>query len=281
MAEDPSTADYWDRRADAWANREGMLERFTESLGRSGIEALAPRPGERLLDVGCGPGATTLALANLVGAGGEVVGLDIAPSMVSAAERRARDAGVANARFLVHDLTEGPLPEGFDGVYSRFGVMFFPRPEAAFANLVASLRAGGRFAAVVWASPGDNPWMTLTNSAAAAPLGAELTPPDPSAPGPFSLCDPGRCTALLTAAGLVDVAVEPVHARFELPVDSAPFEIASMLHIGPLGDAFGAADQVVRSDAVTAVLEAAEAFRVDGGWELPGHALVLTGARPD
>lgn len=280
MAEDPSTAEYWDRRAEAWANREGMTERFTESLGRSGIDALAPQPGEQLLDVGCGPGATTLALANLVGPGGEAVGLDIAPGMVAAAERRAGDAGVANARFLVHDLAEGLVPEGFDGVFSRFGVMFFAQPEVAFANLVGSLRAGGRFAGVVWASPGENPWMTLPTLAAAGPLGAELTPPEPDAPGPFSLCDPDRCSSLLAAAGLVDVAVEPVHARLELPVDSAPFEIASMLHIGPLGDAFEAAGQEVRSDAVTAVLDAAEAYRVDGGWELPGHALVLTGARP-
>ena len=99
-----------DRRAEAWADPRKDDGAFTESLGRSGIEALAPRPGERLLDVGCGPGATTLALANLVGSAGEAVGLDIAPAMVAAAERRAGDAGVPNARFLVHDLGEGPCP---------------------------------------------------------------------------------------------------------------------------------------------------------------------------
>jgi SAM-dependent methyltransferase len=280
MDEDPTAADYWDRRAEAWDHREGVLERFTEDIGRAGIEALDPQPGERLLDIGCGPGATTLDLAGRVGALGEVVGVDISPGMVAAAQRRAAGAGVANARFVVHDVTDAPLPESYDGVFSRFGVMFFPRPEDAFANLGASLRPGGRFAAVVWAGPVDNPWMSVTNLAAAAPLGVELTLPDPTAPGPFSLADPERALALLRTAGLADGAVDAVHARLAMPVDSAPFEVASMLHIGPLGDAFAAAGQEQRAAAVTAVLEAAEAYRVDGGWELPGHALVLRGVRP-
>lgn len=281
MADRTFDSEYWDSRAEAWDNREGMLERFTEDLGRVGIDALAPAAGERAVDVGCGPGSTTIDLAGRVGAGGEVVGLEISPAMVAAAERRAANAGVGNARFVVHDLEQGPLVEGFDIAYSRFGVMFFARPDAAFSNLVASLRPGGRFAAVVWASPFENPWMPITSFSAAGALGVELPPPSLDGPGPFSLSDPDALVTLLQGAGLVDVGVERALGRLELHADSAAFEIASMLRIGPLGDAFNAADDDVRVAAVDAVLAAAEPHRSVEGWQLPGCALVASGVRPD
>ena len=281
MADNAFDGDYWDSRAEAWDNREGMLERFTEDLGRAGIDALAPEPGERVLDVGCGPGSTTVDLAGRVGSGGEVIGLEISPAMVAAAERRVANAGVGNARFLVHDLERAPLVEGYDAAYSRFGVMFFAEPERAFSNLVASLRPGGRFAAVVWAPPQENPWMAITSASAAAALGTELSLPAPGGPGPFSLSDADSLVTLLQGAGLVDVAVEPVLGRLELHTDSAAFEVASMLRIGPLGDAFGAAGRDGQAAAVEAVLIASEPHRTGDGWELPGCALVATGARPD
>jgi SAM-dependent methyltransferase len=281
MAENAYDSEYWDSRADAWANREGMLERFTEDLGRVGIDALAPASGERVLDVGCGPGSTTIDLAGRVGAAGDVVGLEISPAMVASAERRAADIGVGNARFVVHDLEQAPLVEGFDAAYSRFGVMFFARPDAAFSNLVASLRPGGRFAAVVWASPQENPWMAITNATAADALGIELSPPAPGGPGPFSLSDPDSLVTLLQGAGLVDVGVERALGRLELHQRSVDFEVASLLGIGPLGKTFAAADDEVRAAAVAAVLAASEPHRTAEGWELPGCALVATGVRPD
>ncbi len=281
MAENAYDSEYWDSRADAWANREGMLERFTEDLGRVGIDALAPAPGERVVDVGCGPGSTTIDLAGRVGDAGDVVGLEISPAMVAAAERRAADIGVGNARFVVHDLEHAPLVEGFDAAYSRFGVMFFARPDAAFSNLVASLRPGGRFAAVVWASPQENPWMAITSASAAGALGIDLAPPAPGGPGPFSLSDPDSLITLLQGAGLVDVGVERTLGRLELHERSVDFEVASMLRIGPLGETFAAADDEVRAAAVEAVLAASEPHRSEEGWELPGCALVATGVRPD
>jgi len=280
MAESPSSAEYWDARAGAWANREGMLERFTEDLGRVGIDALAPAPGERVVDIGCGPGGTTIDLAGRVGPRGEAVGLEISPAMAVAGGQRAAEAGVGNARFVVHDLERGPLAEGFDAAYSRFGVMFFTEPESAFANLAASLRPGGRFAAVVWAPPQENPWMVVSNLAAVGVLGVELELPAPGAPGPFSLSDPDALTALLEGSGFVEVAVEPVRGRLELRTESAAFDVASMLEIGPLGSAFAGADDDTRTAAVAAVLTAAEPFRQAGGWELPGCALVASCIRP-
>jgi SAM-dependent methyltransferase len=159
--------------------------------------------------------------------------------------------------------------------------MFFARPEAAFSNLVTSLRPGGRFAAGVWASPAENPWMAITSASAAGTLGIELPPPAPGGPGPFSLSDPDALITLLQGAGLVDVDVERVLGRLELHTGSAEFEVASMLRIGPLGDAFVGADQEVRGAAVDAVLAAADGHRTGEGWQLPGCALVATGVRPD
>ena len=106
------------------------------------------------------------------------------------------------------------------------------------------------------------------------------SPPGPGEPGPFSLADDGRGPALLTEAGLVDVSSEPVVGHIQLPADTAAIEVASMLAIGPVSEAFVAADADTRAAAVGAVLEAAEPFRTDGGWELPGRALVVQGDRP-
>ena len=133
---------------------------------------------------------------------------------------------------------------------------------------------------MVWAPLGDNPWMAITNLAAAVALGAPLVPPGPGEPGPFSLGDDGRGPSLLTGAGLVDVSSEPVVGHIQLPADTAAIEVASMLSIGPLSEAFVAADADTRAAAVRSVLETAEPFRVDRGWELPGRALVLRGDRP-
>ena len=232
--------------------------------------------------MGCGPGSTTIDLAGRVGDAGDVVGLEISPAMVAAAERRAADVGVGNARFVVHDLEHAPLVEGFDAAYSRFGVMFFARPDAAFSNLVASLRPGGRFAAVVWASPQENPWMAITNASAAGALGVELAPPAPGGPGPFSLSDPDSLFTLLQGAGLVDVGVERTLGRLELhqrfgrlrggvdaPHRAARRDLRRRRRRGPGRRRSRPSSPPPSPTAATE------------GWELPGCALVATGVRPD
>lgn len=272
--------DYWERRAEAWDHRVGILERFTEDFGHAAMDTLGPVVGARVLDVGCGPGSTTLDLGTRVLPAGAVVGLDISPAMIAAGQRRAASAGVDNVDFVLHDLKEGPLPEPFDVVFSRFGVMFFTRPEVAFANLVRSLEPGGRFACVVWAPIDRNPWMSLPTVVGAGALDAELTLPAHGEPGPFSLSDRSALIGLLEGAGLVDVEVTECLGRLEIPAASADAEIASMLEIGPLGDAFAAADSATRGAAIGSVLAAVETFRVGAGWELPGAALVVSARRP-
>lgn len=205
--------EFWDKRAAAWERRADEISAFSDTYGSAAIEALAPQPGEQVLDVGCGPGVTTLDLARLVGPDGTAMGVDISEGMVGAARRRADTAAVSNATFLFADAATADLGGPFDAVYSRFGVMFFADPPAAFANIAGALRPGGRLAWAVWGPLADNPWMFVPSMAASAPLGAELSIPEPGAPGPFSLSDADHVRELLLAAGLEDVSVTPVDGR--------------------------------------------------------------------
>lgn len=272
--------EFWDRRAAAWERRADEISAFSDTYGGAAMEALAPQPGERVLDVGCGPGVTTADLARQVGPDGTATGVDISEGMVGAAQRRAEAAGVANASFLVADAATADLGGPFDAVFSRFGVMFFGDPAAAFSNIVGALRPGGRLAWAVWGPLQDNPWMFVPSLAAAAPLQAELTLPEPGAPGPFSLSDADQVQSLLTAAGLEDVAVTPVDGARVITAANADEDLAMVLEVGPFGEAYDAADEAARRAAIDAVVAAMEPYRDGDGWRLPGRSLTVTGRRP-
>jgi len=179
-------------------------------FGAAMFDAAALRPGEHVLDVGCGDGVTSVEAAGLVESGGAVVGVDISGPMLDLARRRADDAGVTNVAFLEADAQTHPFPDGtFDVVISRFGVMFFADPRAAFANLARSLRPHGRLVLVCWQEPTKIEWAALAIGAAATHLG----PPDfgpPGAPGPFAMADGTRLRRVLEAAGFRDVAMDAV-----------------------------------------------------------------------
>lgn len=276
MAVQSTERDFWERRAPAWERRAETLNHFSDTYGIPAIEALAPGPGERILDVGCGPGTTVVELARRVGPTGEVVGVDIAPGMVAAAERRAADRGITNVRFVVADAEIDPIEGAYDGVYSRFGVMFFTDPITAFANLAQSLHPGGRLACVVWGPLVDNPWMFVPTLAAFGVLQGELTIPGPEEPGPFSLADPDRVTTVLERAGFSDIAIERIAGVRNITPTTIDDDLTTLLEIGPLNEAYDSADDDTRRAALDAVVEALEPYRDGGGWRLPGSALVVT-----
>jgi SAM-dependent methyltransferase len=200
-------------------------------LGLKAMAALSPQPGERLIDIGCGCGDTTMELARRVGAEGAVLGADISAPMLAVARARAAAAGFSQARFVEADA-QTRIFEPADGVFSRFGVMFFTDPTAAFANLRRALRPGGRIAFVCWRALTENPWMTVP-MAGVLPLLPEPPPAPPlDAPGPFAFADPARVLNILTAAGFGEIDIH--ESRQQIGWGDLETSARTALSVGPV-----------------------------------------------
>jgi SAM-dependent methyltransferase len=200
---------YWnDVAGRTWAALQERIDRQIRPLGLAAMDRLTPAGGEAILDVGCGCGDTSLELARRVGPEGEVLGLDISGPMLEVARRRAAEAGASGLKFRQADAQVAALPDDRDAVFSRFGVMFFADPPAAFANLRRALRPGGRLGFVCWRPLAENLWMRLP-AEAAADLAAPAPPPEPGAPGPFAFADPDRVRAILAQAGFTGIDISP------------------------------------------------------------------------
>jgi protein-L-isoaspartate O-methyltransferase len=215
-----------DQRLSVWPKRERLTSEVTPLL----IEALAPAPGEKILDVGSGGGRAALAAAEIVGGEGTVVGFDISQGLTRLARERAEEAGVGNVRFVVGDAqTDGAEGGPFDAAMSQFGVMFFDDPLLAFANICEQLRPGGRIAFVCWQPREANPW--YFSDAIAAFVPAPVAPPRAGVvpPGPFSLGDVGRTTDLLERAGFDDIECTPHELLVLAPEDSLLDEVQLQL----------------------------------------------------
>lgn len=272
--------EYWNRRAPEWERRAGVADAPPDVYGAAAMDALDLVTGASVLDVGCGVGATLVELARRVGPGGRVVGADVSDDMLAASARTLERADVRDVELVRSDVVDGALDHlrgSLDAVFSRFGVMFFPEPRRAFGELVALLRPGGSLRCVVWGAFEENPWMSVPMTAAAATLGVDPERPRPDVPGPFSLADRAATASLLSAAGLVDVRVEPVTGVRLIPAAAPRPEIETMVSMGPLGDAWSAADTTARDAVVDAVIAAMDGFRGDAGWLLPGSAWVVGG----
>jgi len=200
-------ADYWNGRpADVWVAEAERFDSLLAPFGRRVLMAAALKPGERVLDVGCGNGAISLEAARAVEPGGRVTGVDLSAPMLGVARKRAEAKGIV-ADFVQGDAQTFLFDQPFDVIVSRFGVMFFDDPESAFANLANAARLGGRLCFVCWQEMFANEWIAVPSMAMVAHLGVpEL--PEPDAPGPFSLADAGRITRLLEPAGWSEVIVE-------------------------------------------------------------------------
>nr|WP_068878715.1 class I SAM-dependent methyltransferase [Phenylobacterium sp. CCH12-B4] len=215
-----------------WAEMQAVLDRMLAPFVDRLVAEAFPGEGGCVLDIGCGAGATTLAMARRVGPQGLCLGVDISAPLVAAARERAAADGVAAAAFLEADAqTHGFDPGAFDAVISRFGVMFFDDPEAAFANIRRAARPGAALAFVAWRSPADNPFMT-TAARAAAPFLPPTPPAAPDAPGQFAFADGERVRRILDRAGWRDVDVSPL----DLPGEVAEADLmAYVTRLGPVG----------------------------------------------
>jgi SAM-dependent methyltransferase len=268
--------DYWNTGAGpVWVEFQERLDRQLDPLGLAASEALAVRAGERVLDIGCGCGHTTLTLASAVGARGKVVGVDVSRPMLEVARQRAK--GDARIEFLEGDAQTANMGVGrADAAYSRFGVMFFADPTAAFRNIRRAVRVGGRLGFVCWRPISENLWMRGPAEAAAPFLPPPSAPLDPEAPGPFAFADASRVRRILEAAGWGGVEIRP----HDVSIGAGSLEdtLALMMKVGPLGAALretpAAAPRVV--DAVRGFL--ARHQRPDGV-RLPAAAWIVTATR--
>ena len=200
-------------RARAWAEVRVPLELQLAPLGRPALAALAARPGERVLDIGCGGGDTALDLAHAVAPDGTVVGIDLSQAVLAFARRAAGESGAGRApgegqvRFIQADAQTYLFePASFDAAFSRFGVMFFADPVAAFVNIRRSLKPGGRLAFVCWRALEENPLDQLPLRAASPHLPPQPVH-DPDAPGPFAFADAGRVRFILQSAGFEHIEI--------------------------------------------------------------------------
>jgi SAM-dependent methyltransferase len=273
---------YWNEIAGPrWIARAELQEARNAEVAELLLQEAKPQPGEHVLDIGCGPGATAIPFAAAVGPTGHVTGIDIAEPMLGLLHRRIAERGIANIAPLLADAQVEPLPPAsFDLAISRFGVMFFADPRAAFRNVMTALKPGGRLVMAVWAPIADNLHWKIPLDIAVRRLGPPA-PSDPRAPGPLAFSDPDYLRDILESAGFADISVTPT--RFDVRGRSARQEAELAGQIGPPGRLLDEkqADPATRQ-ALVAEFEAAFAAHAapDGTLHLPGTVLLATARRP-
>ena len=244
----------------AWADQQELLDRLFRPFESLLAEPVAASGATRVLDVGCGTGATTLAIARRIGAGADCVGIDISEPMLAVARTRAEREDVP-ARFICADAQHHVLdPEGFDALVSRFGVMFFSDPVDAFSRLRHAMRRDGEMHCIAWRGPQENPFMTAAERAA-APLLPSLPARRPHGPGQFSFADPQRVRQVLQESGWTGITVEPLDVACTMPEsDLVPY----LTRLGPVGVLLQQVDGCLRKRIIEVVSEAFAPYLQDG-----------------
>ncbi len=246
-----TTRDEWrGRTGQEWARRDDALERLLGPAGQEGVSELAARPGERILDLGCGSGASTAALAMGVGEGGHVTALDVSPDLVALA--KARLSAAPQVECIEGDIQTHAFPQhGYDAVYSRFGTMFFDDPVAALANVHGALKPGARAVFTAWRDAARNQWASVPMTFVAD--GATGGGPVQST-GPFGWAEREVFEPILTGAGFRDVRTATYEFMAEISEGDDPDPVqravAFMMRIGPLASRLrGASDAAKRETA--------------------------------
>jgi ubiquinone/menaquinone biosynthesis C-methylase UbiE len=261
----------WGAMAPGWERRRDYIWETGRAVGEWMVRELDPKPGDTVLELGAGPGDTGFPAAALLGERGRLISTDFSPDMMELARRRGAELGHRNVDYRVMDAERIDLDsDSVDGVLCRFGYMLMANPAAALAETRRVLRPGGRLALAVWGAPERNPWAAIGGRLLVER--GHMPPPEPGAPGVFSMGSEGRTRALLEDAGFDDVRTEEIAVRFAFSDvdDYVSFAI----------DTAGPFAMVIRGlpeseiDSLKAQLgEAFVPFTADGRYELPGVAL--------
>ena len=265
--------EYWNGQAgQTWVNAQERMDEMLAGLSTTTIERADPRSGERVIDVGCGCGATSIALAQQ---GASVWGIDISEPMLARAIQRSAD--LDNVQFSQVDAATASLTADHQLIFSRFGVMFFADPVAAFSNLATALVPGGRLVFLCWQAAAANAWVALAGRAVQPFLPVPESPPDPKAPGPFAFADPDYVRSILETAGFSDIHCDPIAA--ELNVGASLDEaVAFQGEIGPVARVLAELDDDLKQQALAAAREALLPHVNESGVTL-GAACWLVSAR--
>jgi SAM-dependent methyltransferase len=262
-----------------WTSNQDRMDRTLAPVTGPLLEFAAPRAGSTVIDVGCGCGATTIEIARAVGPSGRVVGIDVSSRMLALAGERLRE--FANTTCLPGDAAELPLRDlGADLIVSRFGVMFFGDPAAAFANLRTGLARGGRLRFACWRPIDENPWLRIPLHAVYehAP---RLPKPDPEEPGPFAFGDTARVTRILMAAGFTAPSFTPLDIQMDIAaggtLEDAVIQSSAM---GPAKRALADQPDDIRAAAIESIRRALTPYASAAGVKLSGAVWLVAAARP-
>ena len=264
------------RTGTEWSRRGSALELLLDPPANEGIRALDVQPGERIIDLGCGAGPSTTRLAEAVTGSGQVLAIDVSPDLIAQARERlgtSPQVEVAEADAEVYDFGA----QRYDGLYSRFGAMFFDNPAAALGNVRKALKPGGRAVFVAWREPTKNQWASvpMTFSTDGAP-----TQGPRSGPGPFAWADPAVFTTVLEAGGFSNIAAEPFDYMAEISDGDEPNPVARaanfMMRIGPLAAKLRGATPEAKEEARLFLLQRLARHVKEGSVRLLASAWIIT-----
>lgn len=271
---------FWNAKAGSkWVEYQTQLDQQIGVLGDAMLSAAKLGTGQRVLDIGCGCGATALQAAAMVGASGAVTGVDVSAPMLERAGARARQADLSQVSFMAADAQMDSLGAAlYDRVISRFGVMFFTDPVAAFRNIRAGMAPGGRLAFVCWRGADENPWMSEPVKVAARHVALPPAPPA-EAPGPMAFADPERVLRILNAAGLSSIDIQKHDAPCVIggggDLDTC---VDFLFNVGPLSRALMSSDFNEQSKAAirASVCDVLKPYLTSAGVVMPCAVWIVT-----
>lgn len=279
MVANISASDWSTDRGEAWRDSMGPLEAMLAPVNAPLIEALDLDAPYRIADIGCGGGETSIAIARNAYPGSSVDGFDISPALIDAA--MAKEAyGDVPIHFHVQDAGQ-PLKEAaqFDRLTSRFGIMFFPAADAAFANLAQWLKPGGRFGFAVWGPPSENPWMSSIRTILSNHI--VVPTPEPGAPGPFRYQNADEFVSLLASIGFADVSSASWKDKLAIgggmdATAAARFALTAF----SIGQLLDQSDQITARAAFSELASFFSKHLIDGEVRMDAHVHIVTGAQP-